>query len=142
MLYHSLINPLPFDRQRPLHRNSRHGCFLIVHLNNARQHGVPLLLVLVRKLLSVPPFLLLRPRRHLRDSHDDEYGSAPAPIDCQYAQPGNRLKQVIRAGYPVEAEARWYTSFGRACAAQISQDKVRVEVCSFTEYKKDDAEVG
>lgn len=113
----------------------------ITTLPDTREDGIPLPLILVAKLLAVPPLLLPSPDTHLSNRKDDEQHGAQAPIHQRNANPGNSLKHVVRAGDQVEANSLRDTTIRGARASKVLERDVRAVVACLADNKQRNARV-
>lgn len=111
------------------------------HLNKARQHGVPLVLIPVPKLLPQRLLLPPRPIPHVNNPRADKHHHRPAPADQDDTHPSRNLKHVIRARDQVAPDTIRDALFRSTWLAQASQVLVHNPVANLTKREQDQAEI-
>ena len=102
------------------------------HLPNAGNHAISFLLVFPTQVLPISTLFLLRPNAHLRNGHDNKNCRAPRSIDQEDCSPGHGFKHVVRACYPVKAQASWNTTLCTTWRAQRAENEMSVQVPELT----------
>lgn len=110
-------------------------------LPDSGQNGIPLALVLVAKLLTVPPLLLPSPNAHLTHRNDDEDDCAETPVDKCHTYPRDRLKHVVGACHKTETQTLRDTSVGAAWTAKVFESQMGAVVADLANHKQSHADV-
>lgn len=110
-------------------------------LDQTRQHGVLLLLVLVREQCPQGPLLALGPAAHVPDAKSDEDDDRPTAADEDDGYPSKNLEHVVGAGDQVATDALGDALLSSTRRPQAGQVVVDEEVGKLGIDPKSDGEV-
>lgn len=110
-------------------------------LDKPREHGVPLLLVLVAKGRPERLLLVTRPVRHVGDADGDEDDDRPLPRDQDDADPCGDFEHVVGRRDQAGADAVGDALLGAAGLAQACQVLVHGEIARLAAQEQREADI-
>lgn len=103
----------------------------------ARNHHIPLLLILITKLRPQRAFFFHSPLLHLRTSKHHKYHRTQTLRNHQNTNPRHSFKHVVRARNEVEPISLRNASLSAARAPQVRKCDMCMQIACFSKHKQD-----